>query len=588
MFLLFVVSFSSMGSFAKGFMPDLTFIREEVLNERLLCSGNAIHTSAYVGSILDNGFLEYESANYLQAMEYSLAALFLAENSGYKDIVCMASAQTALIYVTIGRNVDAIKYIKRAAVCKDVLNSHLIKNRFRVIEANINISLNYSDSLELIFIEAINYFEKKGIRDVFLCMAYINLGKIYSSKKLFAEAIGLFEKAIAIARIDSRIIVDAYHGIGEAYISTNNYTKSNYYLNKSKEVAYDNDDLVMLAKVYNTQGDFYYQNNDYKQACVYYKSADSLWVRLNELGITYNVQKLGLDYENLKLSRDLLVKKKESEINLLKTEKRVISLTLYIMVLILLMLASVLFYFYKRKIEQIKIIELNAQLVKMKKEQLDNYVQAQEEERDRFARDLHDSIGCMIAALKLKASAISAEGIISLEFIKSQAKEIVLITDDIYLNIREIAFNLMPRTLVKHGLPEALNELCYRLSINKKVEFQFSLYGAVERYSPQLEFSLFRIGQELASNIVKHSTASLVNVDLLVSATRVVLSISYNGLGFEPLVMEQSKGNGWRNVKTRLDQVSGFIEIDSSPSREGTTILVEVPFKKEIHYGKAV
>ncbi|HPX06277.1 MAG TPA: hypothetical protein PLC17_10110, partial [Tenuifilaceae bacterium] len=152
--------------------------------------------------------------------------------------------------------------------------------------------------------------------------------------------------------------------------------------------------------------------------------------------------------------------------------------------------------------------------------------------------------------------------------------------DDIYQNLRDVAFNLMPIVLVKEGLNAACAALVHRLNLVKNV-FTFNELSLSSRLPADIEYALFRVTQEVTANIVKHADALWALVELTCDDSTIALQISYEGRGFNPDELKTSTGYGWRNIKVRLEQVGGSIVVDSSEGTAVTTYLVEIPY-----YGK--
>lgn len=184
-----------------------------------------------------------------------------------------------------------------------------------------------------------------------------------------------------------------------------------------------------------------------------------------------------------------------------------------------------------------------------------------EDERQRFARDLHDEIGAALAAIRLYVSSIDRNAYES--ELKSKLQEVKQTIDQSLASTRRIAYNLLPPTLEMMGLGPAIIELADSLK-NSSLSIHVDVQSGLPKLDYQRELVLYRIIQELLSNTLKHSQASEVTIELWHKATQYHIQYSDNGIGFD-LNRNQYKGMGLTNLKSRLDIVGGELTIQTSP-----------------------
>jgi two-component system, NarL family, sensor kinase len=205
-------------------------------------------------------------------------------------------------------------------------------------------------------------------------------------------------------------------------------------------------------------------------------------------------------------------------------------------------------------------------------------IQSQENERKRFAQDLHDGMGQLISALRLSLLSVNRDS--SLEHRVTIVNKAEGLLNDMHREIRSIAFNLMPQTLVQHGLVPALKEMAERITSSGQILIRVSSFDVPERFTEVVEISLYRAIQEWINNVVKYSRARIIEVQLVGHDQEIAITIEDNGDGFDPSVLENSKGNGWKNIKSRLNLIKGAVDIDSLPERKSTTLILRVPVAK--------
>lgn len=210
-------------------------------------------------------------------------------------------------------------------------------------------------------------------------------------------------------------------------------------------------------------------------------------------------------------------------------------------------------------------------------------VKGQEDERNRFARDLHDGFGGMISALNL-----NLKGLNSLQSTDTEKRVDVFNTSSDILNnmhaeLKNICFDLMPQTLVKHGLEAGIHELANRINSSKEKLVEVNVFGLVERLTEIQEISIYRIVQEWINNILKHSDANGISVQVTKDEEEITLMIEDDGMGFEKSLLINSNGNGWKNLNSRANLISGEIELDTIDGMRGNTLILNASLRQAKH-----
>jgi signal transduction histidine kinase len=136
----------------------------------------------------------------------------------------------------------------------------------------------------------------------------------------------------------------------------------------------------------------------------------------------------------------------------------------------------------------------------------------------------------------------------------------------------------MPPVLVKEGLVPAVNELVRKINKAGRLKGTLSVFDVNGRLPQVMEISLYRVIQELLSNIIKYSRASEVTISFTGYENELVLTIDDDGDGYNLDAFQNSKeGNGWRNVHSRVSLIKGSIEIDTQIGRKNSTVIITVP-----------
>lgn len=199
---------------------------------------------------------------------------------------------------------------------------------------------------------------------------------------------------------------------------------------------------------------------------------------------------------------------------------------------------------------------------------------SQELERKRLAQDLHDGMGQLISSLRLLLGNISSDSSMeSRALVVSKSEKII---DEIQKEIRGIVFNLMPQTLIQFGLVPALKEMALRITSSGQVRVSVISFDVPERLPEIYEISLYRIIQEWVNNILKYANAPKIEIQLVGHENDLSITIEDTGNGFDTGILRQSRGNGWRNILSRVKLIHGELEVDSNPDRSGTTLAIRV------------
>lgn len=212
--------------------------------------------------------------------------------------------------------------------------------------------------------------------------------------------------------------------------------------------------------------------------------------------------------------------------------------------------------------EKNKQKEINLQLI----------IEGQETERARIARELHDGVVQEIGSVILKSRNILSK----MNLLQAkESQELLETLENSNQDLRNISHQMMPRALKELGITSALNDLLEGSLKFVNIKFTFDHFNIKERLPAKIEITLYRITQELLNNIIKHSKANEVSVQLFKSSNTVILIVEDNGIGFS-IKKEFNKGIGLLNISSRLDVVKGSVNFEPSP-KSGTLVTVKIP-----------
>ncbi|MYL33962.1 histidine kinase [Pontibacillus yanchengensis] len=207
-------------------------------------------------------------------------------------------------------------------------------------------------------------------------------------------------------------------------------------------------------------------------------------------------------------------------------------------------------------------------------------IEAQEEERRRLSREIHDGPAQMLANVMLRSELVDRtfreRGVD--EAIK-EIKDVRKMVRSALYEVRRIIYDLRPMALDDLGLVPTLKKYLTTIEeYNADLEIQFTSHGEEKRLDSKYEVALFRLVQEATQNAVKHSEAKLIHVNFELTRNAVNIVVKDHGKGFDTS-QKKEKSFGLVGMKERVEMLEGELSIDSDIG-QGTVIMIQVPLNK--------
>jgi signal transduction histidine kinase len=239
----------------------------------------------------------------------------------------------------------------------------------------------------------------------------------------------------------------------------------------------------------------------------------------------------------------------------------------------LILLAGLLVHSHYRRYKLRQESILKTALMKQQELSVKAVIEAEENERQRIARDLHDGVGQMMSAAKMNLSAFESEIRFQNEEQKKALRKVIALVDESCKEVRTVSHIMMPNALLKQNLASAIGDFVNKL--NQK-ELQATVYteGLDLRLDASIETVLYRVVQECVNNAIRHSGASRLDISLVKDKDGISGTIEDNGKGFDP--GKANDGIGLKNVISRIEYLRGTIDFDSTPGK-GTLVAFHVP-----------
>ncbi|MFY0627766.1 MAG: hypothetical protein JXR07_15820 [Reichenbachiella sp.] len=228
-----------------------------------------------------------------------------------------------------------------------------------------------------------------------------------------------------------------------------------------------------------------------------------------------------------------------------------------------------------KKVEEMDAIrrvekEKDEALIIEKKKGIQAMIEAQEEERQRIAKDLHDGI-----VQEIGSNIIQWRNLFSKDKVDTNsAIQLINSLENSNGELRALSHQMMPKALSAIGVVSATAGLLETSLEPAGIQYEYEDFGINERLPEAVEIPLYRIAQELIQNIIKHSQAKHVNIQLYKAGDFVNLIVEDNGIGMDE--GDFSAGIGLQNIKSRLDPLNGSVNFEQSPQK-GTLVTIKIP-----------
>ena len=233
------------------------------------------------------------------------------------------------------------------------------------------------------------------------------------------------------------------------------------------------------------------------------------------------------------------------------------------------------------------LLEVSSQLEDLQQRQLLGLkiIRAQEEERQRVARDIHDGPAQLMSNVVLKAEICERMIDVDLNKTREELRNLKKIVRDSLQDVRKIIYNLRPMSLDDLGLVPTLQRYVLTFQEESGIAVSFQTRGDQTEIKPVISLTVFRIVQEAMNNVTKHAKASNISISLEVLNSELHLYIYDNGTGFDTEKLKAksddiSSGFGLVSMRERVELLSGEMNI-SSESGKGTRLNIMIPFTKE-------
>lgn len=339
-----------------------------------------------------------------------------------------------------------------------------------------------------------------------------------------------------------------YFNLGQLYKSKQMYQQALGAFQNSLMYAQKIYFAQMQLSSVNEIADLYEFTGDSKRALAYLKKRKPIIALLNSSGAK-SIEELQPQYELQLLTQQFEITRRNYWVT-----------GISVVVVLLLMIG---FIYYKQTQLRQRNIAMQA------------IIKTEESERQRIARDLHDSVSQTMSAAKINLSVIRDDMLFKDDEQRMRFDRVLGMVDDGFKEVRTISHNMMPWALHKTGLGKVIKQFIGNIE-NGSISFNFFSKGFDEPFDDTIELILYRVLQESVNNVIKHAGANRVDISLMRDDSSISLTIEDNGKGFDASDPGFKAGMGLDNLRSRINFLKGKVDVDSQPG-SGTLISVYIP-----------
>ena len=569
-----------MGSYQSGINHFQTFSDYQIKNGDSLKLANALYQM---------GVIYNYQGDFKKSLETYLRILKIYESEKDPFMIATTLNSIGIIYKDLQQYDQAIEKYNEALILFDSLSSSI-----DIADCLHNLGNAYAMQKE--YQKALSYYEKSLKIDEDLSnewgIAYQleSISGVYIELGKYSQALSYGMRSLEIREQlnQKKELASSLNKVGEIYQRLGENNKAIAYFEQSLSLADSMNLRPGIKDAYQNLSSVYGELSDYRRAYEYHKmfsiEKDSLF--LGEM--IKQINELNAKFESDKKEKEIQLLNQSKEIQQAKIQREMITKNSFIGgFFILLIVIFIIIWSYRQKLRSREIIaakndEINKQkIIDLEKNQkllaLDAMISGQEVERRRIAQDLHDGLGALLSTVQMHFSSITDE-IKKLNELDIYSTANTLL-DEACQEVRKIAHNMMPGTLLKLGLVAALQDMCDNIKTSNDLHIDFHAFNIEDRLDETMEITIYRLVQESLNNIIKHANAKEVIVQLSKQDEVVTITVEDDGVGFNVSEAKAKGGMGICNLDSRVRYLDGKLDIVSEPGK-GTSINIDLPLKQ--------
>lgn len=532
----------------------------------------------YLASIYNGIACIYQyTYDYGQSAKYLYKAAFEGRKANAEFSYAGIYNNLGFMLSKIGRQQQCFYYLNKAEqLTRNQKGQELLVSGILLNKGTIYVDMGKPDSGAYYLQRSLAIAEQHNLV-VLKKIALINLGNIYMSSDSNELALSYFTRAQQITGHINPIYSNAGNAMmGGCYCALGQFDKGLPLLLTSLDEAQKLGLGQNIIHINQMLAECYALKKDYTNAYKYHTAYDHLRDSIENKSRDQLVNQYEVKYRTAEKSRELAEKELyiSRQDNYLKKTRFVIA---GIGILSLLLgITTVSLYRSRKQRSTMQAQQLQLLQQQQKIDQFKAFMEGEEKERTRIARELHDGLGGMMAAVKMNYSMLQNHyeqlTPTNPDIQAQDFEEIHEMLDEVNNELRRTAYNLMPNILALHGIAEAMKMYADSINNYKHLYINLQINGEPEIEDKFFELTLYRITQELIQNVMKHAEATNMLIQLTFSGSRITLQVKDNGKGFDTTLV--NTGLGLKNIHFRVQSFGGEIAVTSSAST-GTSVLIQ-------------
>ncbi len=546
------------------------------------------------------GVIQHSLGNYYPSLEYLIPAFKLYKKLDHNKGISTTTNNIGVTYYELKNFDKALEYYFKALEIKqDFDDPYGIASCFN----NIGITYSRIGDLE----KALDYnqqaFEmyKELEDDYYIATVLNNLGEVHIDLGNYITADKYYQEALKLSEEmeDDYGVTQVLYNLGQLYLNLNQYDRALTYLNKSLPKALEIEAKSLLSDIYFYMSDTYKAKKDFNNAYHYHQLYAAMQDSMNISEAAEHISQLESQFQVFEKAKEVELLIKNTKIKDLMLGRQTLALilggTILLLLIILFIVQQRRFVLKHRTLEAEELLSKQLEMDRQKMEDLvdertsklnvshiklrkltENLQKAQETERARISREIHDELGQSLTAAKLE-----------LDFLKSKNKNDENITHFTKLSetiksildtVRRISRDLHPGILQDLGLIAAIEWQVNQFKESSKIDCELNLPEKEIELDFDQAISLYRVLQESLTNINRHAKADKVHVTLEINDGDFLLKVWDNGKGITDTDLEKTDTLGILSMRERVGMLGGTFDIESFPGN-GTTIKVHAPLQ---------
>ncbi len=567
------------------------------------------------------GIIEDVQSNFDTALYYYYQAYTAAAEMEDYEQLANTCNNIGLTHWHTGNNKDALEYFFHALEYYDKVGitetRGNIYNNIGLIYAGLE---NYEKATEQIKLALENFRQMEDQRG--LGAAYTNLGLFLRAQGEPDSAHHYIDKSIKYKKLteDKYGMTISLESKGRVYLTTNNLTRAEEFFNQSLELSQSINNHYGMARAKRGFALIAMEQNNYPRALQELREALDFAQRIESEKLIYQIHEIIAEcYENTADHRQALehfkratelkqksinhyhlhqvydlemqhaAKKSLQEIEQLNQEKEIqqlqleskdlelrrknTTLILFTVVIIFTITGGYFLYANYRQGQQVKFQKAMMQ----QKEDLSRAaIEAEISERKRIGQELHDGLGQMLSIIRMNMGVLNKQNALDKNKREELFDSAIQTVDEAFKDLRNISQNISPAILSELTLEQALHSLAKQVNQTDQVALHLKTMGLSVIQDNITKTTIYRAVQELVNNALKHADTEEVSVQVISDEKQVSVMVEDNGKGFDVGKLQNAPGAGIRNIKTRIENLSGSFFMDSRENR-GSIFQIFIP-----------